>query len=279
MLRVTALCENTVARLGLLGEWGQSLLVETDDETILFDTGLGQGIAHNAQNMRVDLGAIDCIVLSHGHSDHTGGLLQVLQRKGEVEIIAHPAIWEAKYIRMPREPDRFIGLPFVREGLENLGASFNLTAEPAWISESIVTTGEVPLLTSYEQVDANLFVKEGGELRPDPLPDDRSVIIKTELGLVVLLGCAHRGAINILNYARELTGEERIYAAIGGFHLIRASQEVVAQTIADLKALGVERLGASHCTGMRASSLMAYEFGDNFVFNNAGMRINLLDTR
>lgn len=267
-----------MARLGLLGEWGQSLLVETDDRTILFDTGLGQGIAHNAQTMRVDLGAIDCIVLSHGHSDHTGGLLQVLQRKGEVEIIAHPAIWEAKYIRMPREPDRFIGLPFVREGLENLGASFNLTAEPLWISENIVTTGEVPLVTSYEQVDANLFVKEEGELRPDPLPDDRSVIIKTELGLVVLLGCAHRGVINILNYARELTGEERIYAAIGGFHLVRASREVVAQTIADLKALGVGRLGASHCTGMRASSLMACEFGDNFVFSNAGMRINLLDT-
>ncbi|MDD5094366.1 MAG: MBL fold metallo-hydrolase [Dehalococcoidia bacterium] len=200
-VRITTLSENT-AQAGCLGEWGQSILVEADEMRILLDTG-GPGLSAitNAPLLGIDFATIDRIVLSHGHFDHTGGLKEVLRRNGgEIEIIAHPAIWESKYNVRPNRPERYIGIPLVREELESLGARFNLTAEPVWITENIVTSGEVPLVTDYEEIDSDLFVKENGKLRPDTVPDDLALAVKTELGLVIILGCAHRGIVNTIRH-------------------------------------------------------------------------------
>ena len=100
-------------------------------------------------------------------------------------------------------------------------------------------------------------------------------MINTEYGLVVILGCAHRGIVNTLRHAQQLTGKESVYAAIGGTHLFRASDERIDQTIADLKDMGIQRLGVSHCTGFRASARLAQEFEDVFFLNNAGTRLTL----
>ena len=136
-----------------------------------------------------------------------------------------------------------------------------------------MTSGEIPMVTDYEEIDSNLYIKEGGEYRPEPLGDDQALFIKTEQGLVVLLGCAHRGIINTLKHARELTGMETIHTVLGGTHLIRASEMQLELTIAELKALGVQRLGVSHCTGMWPAARLAQEFGQSFFFNNGGNRI------
>jgi len=112
-------------------------------------------------------------------------------------------------------------------------------------------------------------------LHPDPLADDLALIIDTDFGLVVILGCAHRGIINTLRHTQNLTGKELVYAAIGGTHLFRASEERLEKTIADLKEIGIQRLGVSHCTGFRASARLAQEFEDIFFMNNAGTSITL----
>ena len=108
----------------------------------------------------------------------------------------------------------------------------------------------------------------------EPL-DDQALIINTGPGLVVILGCAHRGIINTLYHARKLTGVKTIYAVLGGCHLIDSTEERVWLTIAALKEMGVPRLGACHCTGPAASAIMAREFGDRFFSNNAGTTISL----
>jgi len=274
-LRITTLTENTAGRVGLLAEWGLSILVETDDTSVLLDAGPGPSAALNADLMRVDLGRVSKVIVSHGHADHTGGLREVLRRTGPVEVIAHPDIWAAKYGRRPGEPDRYVGIPFVREELENLGASFKLSREPVWLSDRLVTTGEIPMTTEYEEVDTNLFVRERGELRPDQLWDDRALIVRGKEGLVVILGCAHRGIINTLHHACQVTGEGRVYAVIGGTHLFRASEERVLLTVAALRELGVLRVAVSHCTGLPAAVIMSQELGDAFFFNNAGTRLDL----
>jgi len=274
--RITTLSENTAsARRRLLAEWGLSMLVEAGNLKILLDTGQSVSTVHNAAALGIELSQIDKIVLSHGHYDHTGGLQQILIRmRKKVEIIAHPEVWDSKYVRDPREEHyRYIGIPFRREELESLGAFFRLTPEPVWITEDIATSGEIPMVTDYEEIDSNLYIKEGGEYRPEPLGDDQAVFIKTEQGLVVLLGCAHRGVINTLKHARELTGMETIHTVLGGTHLIRASEMQLELTIAELKALGVQRLGVSHCTGMWPAARLAQEFGQSFFFNNGGNRI------
>ena len=275
-LNITTLSENTAGLGNFLGEWGLSILVETDEINILFDTGQSISASHNADILGIDLSQIDKIVLSHGHFDHTGGLREVLRKIGkEIEIIAHPDMWQTKYARREGKADFYIGIPFQRQELESLGARFNLTTESVRITDNIMTTGEVPMVTDYEEIEPYLLVKEGTGFKPDKLLDDRALIINTEPGLVVILGCAHRGIINTLYHAQQLTGVKTIHTVLGGCHLMDASEERIWLTIAALKELGVQRLGVSHCTGLPASAIMAQEFGDSFFFNNAGTSINL----
>ena len=276
-ISITTLSENTAGGGNVLAEWGLSILAETGETNVLLDTGQGISASYNASILGIDLRKVDRIVISHGHFDHTGGLQHVLRqmRKG-VEIIAHPDIWAAKYARGQGDTYRYIGIPFQREELEGLGARFNLTTKSVKITDDIMTTGEVPMVTEYEQIEPNrFFVKEDSGWKPDELPDDQAVIIKTEQGLVVLLGCAHHGIINTLYHAQKLTGVKEINTVLGGCHLVGASEERVWLTIAALQELDVQRVGVSHCTGLPAAAIIAQELGDRFFYNNAGTRINL----
>ena len=261
-----------------LAEWGLSILVETDNLSILLDTGQGISASYNADILGIDLSKIDKIVLSHGHYDHTGGLRQLLRKmRKEIEIIAHPDIWTAKYSSRQEEQAsyRYIGIPFSRHELESLGANFNLTTKSTKISDSIMTTGEIPMVTKFEEIEPYLLIKENSSFQPDKLLDDQALVINTELGLVVILGCSHRGIINTLYYAQQLTKVKRVHTVLGGCHLIDASKERIKLTIAALRELDVQKLGVSHCTGLPAAMLMAQEFGDKFFFNNAGTITNL----
>ncbi len=276
MLRITTLCDNT-ARIGdFLGEWGLSILVETNDAKVLLDAGKGPSVPYNADSLGIDLREIDKIVISHAHFDHTGGLAGVLRRmRKEVEVIAHPDVWQAKYSRGRDGSERYIGIPASRSELEGLGARFRLSAGPVSITPAMTTLGEVPMVTSYEQIDRSLVVRDANGSRPDPVMDDRGLAIKTAQGLVVVLGCAHRGLINSLYHARETTGEDRVYAVVGGSHLMGTSEERIERTIAALKELGVEKMGLCHCTDLPAAARLYHEFGDRFFFNRAGLSMEL----
>lgn len=275
-IKITTLSENTAGAFDLLGEWGLSILVEAYGTKVLLDTGRDISAVRNAETLDIDLTTIDKIVLSHGHHDHTGGLQNVLSkmnRKG-IKVIAHPDVFAPKYARR-QDTDRFVGIPFSRQELEDAGAHFQLTTTPYAINDHILTTGEVPMITDYEQVDSALYVKEGDSWQSDPLADDLALIIKSQAGLVVILGCAHRGAINTLLHAQTFTNVNKIHTVIGGTHLFNANQEQVQLTISTLKKLGVQKLGVSHCTGLPAAALLAREFGDAFFFNNAGTQVTL----
>jgi 7,8-dihydropterin-6-yl-methyl-4-(beta-D-ribofuranosyl)aminobenzene 5'-phosphate synthase len=274
-IKITTLAENT-ADLGYLAEWGLSMFIEADGVNILFDTGAGIAAVHNAQLFGIDLAKVDKIVLSHGHRDHTGGLREVLtMMKKPVEIIAHPDIWASKYTRWQKSQEHYSGVPFQRELLESLGARFNLTAKPVSLTDRFLTTGEIPMLTDYEEIDSGLFDKKTGEMLPDELKDDLALVIDAEYGLVVILGCAHHGIINTLRQAQKVTGKEMIYAAIGGTHLLNTDRPRWEKTAADLKEMGVQYLGVSHCTGFEASAYLAQEFGERFFMNNSGSRWTL----
>lgn len=274
--RIVTLSENTAGTVRYLAEWGLCILVETDESRVLLDTGASISVQHNTDLMGIDLKEIDVIVLSHGHQDHTGGLREILRRRRkETRIIAHPDIWQAKYSRRPGKPDRYSGIPFQRAELESLGGRFQLTNQPVRITEHILTTGEVPMTTDFEEIASSLFTRETSGWQPDKLADDQALILTTPPGLFIVLGCAHRGIINTIYQAQKLTGIQEVYAVVGGCHLVRTSEERIRRTIAALSAFNIQKIGVSHCTGLPAATAMAQAFGERFFFNNTGSITNL----
>jgi len=274
-VRLTTLCDNLAGSLGYLAEWGLSILVQSGAENILLDTGGTDSVVRNAVQNGINLNQIKRIVLSHGHKDHAGGLRHILQAlRSKPQVIMHPEAWDLKYAARP-EPDggsqmHYIGIPYRKEELEHLGASFTLSREPLWINDQIVVTGEVPLTTRFESVDKKFFVKTAEGYKPDMIPDDQALVIKTSKGLIVVLGCAHHGMINTLLYARKITGEKRVHAVVGGTHLYAAGPEQIQQSIATLEEFNVAHIGVSHCTGMPASMVLMQHFKDRFFFNHVG---------
>jgi len=278
-ITVTTLVENTAGTPFTIGEWGQSLLVEADGQKILFDTGPTAMITRNAAALGVDIGSVDRIVLSHGHYDHTGGLQEVLTKILEsgkhpdgIEIIAHPDVFTPKQFYIKDFVEKYIGIPFPREELEALGGRFNLSKAPVKLSENMLTTGEVEISVDFEKIDKDLHVKDGGTHVHDKLADDLGIIIKTDQGLVILLGCGHRGIINTLLHAQKVTGIKEIYAVIGGTHLISADKEQMQSTIEAVKGFNIKKLGVSHCTGLKSAAILAHEFEGAFFFNSAGTK-------
>jgi 7,8-dihydropterin-6-yl-methyl-4-(beta-D-ribofuranosyl)aminobenzene 5'-phosphate synthase len=250
-IKIYTLVDNT-AGYGFQGEWGLSFYIEAHGHKILFDTGMTSLAYENARLAKIDLSLIDTLVLSHGHNDHTGGLVHFLKYIGDVPIIAHPDIWTKKYVQENQNSLDYIGIPACREELESKGAQFHLTTKTFKICQSIITTGEIELNNSYEKIDSDLLVKTAGEFFPDSMMDDVSLIIQTERGLVVVTGCAHRGIVNTLQHAQRITGDQRILYVIGGFHLYQASQERLDWTIQTLFTMGVQKVSPCHCTGFQA---------------------------
>jgi 7,8-dihydropterin-6-yl-methyl-4-(beta-D-ribofuranosyl)aminobenzene 5'-phosphate synthase len=293
-LRLVTLSENTAKWLWVLGEWGWCMLIEADGYNLLFDAGLRVSATYNAAAMGVDLAKVDRVALSHGHVDHTGGLRDVLELMRrtvghsnflepdarEIEIVAHPEVWGPKYIKHGDPAYSYRGIPFLKAELEERqGARFVESREPVWLTDDIVWSGEVPMLNDYETIAPICFLKEGGgrysdgdaTFVPDPLNDDAALYLKTELGLIVILGCAHRGMMNTIHHAQRLTGMEKVHMVVGGTHLVSASDHQMESTIAELKRLKIEKVGVSHCTGLASAAKVAAALGDKVFFhNNAG---------
>jgi 7,8-dihydropterin-6-yl-methyl-4-(beta-D-ribofuranosyl)aminobenzene 5'-phosphate synthase len=278
-ITVTTLVENTSGVPTLYGEWGQSLFVEADGLKILFDTGPSGHVVDNAKILGIDLSTVDKIVLSHGHYDHTGGLkyvLTLIRDSGKmpegIEIIAHPDIFQEKHFYLKGLPAKDIGVPGTRSELEALGARFNLSRDRVRLSDNIMTSGEVQISIDFEQIDPTLHVKDAEDYTPDRLADDLGLIIKTEKGLIILLGCGHRGLVNTILHAQKMTGIKEIYAVIGGTHLISANKTQLDETVKALRNFNISRLGVSHCTGLKSGAVLAHEFGETFFFNSSGTK-------
>jgi 7,8-dihydropterin-6-yl-methyl-4-(beta-D-ribofuranosyl)aminobenzene 5'-phosphate synthase len=275
-IRITTIVENSTSVSGVLAEWGISVFIEAGDRCFLLDTGTSGIAVANADRLSVDLKKTEAIILSHGHYDHTGGLPAVLERIGrpEVRIVAHPEVLGRKY-SYKNDTYRYIGTPTCRDRLESLGARFEFSSAPVWLTQDIAASGEEPLTTDFEGVAENMRIKQGEQFVKDPMADDQSLYIRTDLGLIVILGCGHRGMINIIRHARKLMDSERVYMVIGGTHLGPASNEQVDKTIQALRDMDVAWLGVSHCTGLPVAARLAREFEGRFFFNSAGTVIRL----
>jgi 7,8-dihydropterin-6-yl-methyl-4-(beta-D-ribofuranosyl)aminobenzene 5'-phosphate synthase len=277
-MKITIICENTVGRRIGLGEHGFSAFIETDHGNYLFDTGSGHSIVRNSLELNKDLRTIEKIFLSHGHFDHTGGLPEVLKLKGRVDVHAHAHVFLDRIHVIKdngKETKKFVGLPYKKKYLESLGANFIFNKDFMEVEKEVFLTGEVPRKTSFEKPDPVLFSEIDGKTQQDVFSDDQSLILDTRKGLILVLGCAHSGMINIINYVVERIRKDKFYAILGGTHLDFLTPEQLEESVKILKKMKIEKVGVCHCTGMRAAFRLHQEFGDRFFYGHVGSSVDL----
>ncbi|MCX5814388.1 MAG: MBL fold metallo-hydrolase [Proteobacteria bacterium] len=272
-LKITILCENVIGKLSGIGEHGFSAFIETDSGSYLFDTGSGLGILHNAGIFKKDLSTIKKVFLSHGHYDHTGGLTRVLDVVNPIDVHCHPSVFDEKFKIVKedgKEYREFIGIPQRQILLEAKGAMFRFSKDFQEIERGIFLTGEIPILTHFEERDKALFVKKGTTYEEDAVIDDQALILSTKRGIVVLLGCAHAGIINTLWYIAKNLNVETFYAVIGGTHLGPLTEEQLKYSIDILKQIDIKVLGVSHCTGLPVAQRLLQELGNKCTYASVG---------
>jgi 7,8-dihydropterin-6-yl-methyl-4-(beta-D-ribofuranosyl)aminobenzene 5'-phosphate synthase len=267
-LRLTIVVENS-ASLGDTPVWAQhglSIFLETElgseSMKLLMDTGASSEVMlHNADALHIDLHHLDLISLSHGHYDHTGGLMGILQRlNSKICILAHPDIFAPKLKERPIL--KFIGPPFTRAEAEAAGAIMLEARGPVAIAPGVMTTGEVPRIEPFEKVEDFWTIKDG-QYCQDKIPDDQALAINMEgKGLVVITGCAHAGIINTIKHAQKITGVEELYAVIGGFHLMGADEKRIEATAKALQPLDPAIVRPGHCTGQKAVCRLQEALGE-----------------
>lgn len=251
-MNVTVLADDTVGTRQTLAEHGWAVWIEAGGRRWLFDTGQGRVLSHNARELEIGLDTVDGVILSHGHYDHTGGLAALLQNRHlPLDLYMHPAALDGKY-QGTAAPARYIGIPESgRQALHAEPVHLEATRRPAEVAPGIRITGGIPRLHPQEDGE-HAFRCDREACDPDPLLDDQALFLDSRKGTVVVLGCAHAGVINTLDYIQSLTGEARIHAVIGGMHLGSVSAGRLRWTLDQLRRFEIQLLAPSHCTGPRA---------------------------
>ena len=268
----------------LLAEHGFSaaltLHIDGVKRRLLLDSGLDPFAAsHNADVLGFDLSNCESLISSHGHIDHAGGLINLRKRMNTVQqqripLVLHEDAFRNRLVKF--QDGRTIDLPAPnRSLLTNAGYDIIERHSPSlWIDDTVLITGEIPRTNSFEKGFPNHYSEvEEGEMEPDPLiKDDQAIIMKVkDKGLVIITGCGHAGIINTLDYAKELTGEDRIYSVLGGMHLSGGLFEpIIPTTVEELEKVKPKFVVPCHCSGLKAITEIARKMPSAFIQNSVG---------
>ena len=262
---ITILATNT-ANFGGIGEWSFSALLESEKESIIFDTGFDDNtVLHNANLLGKDLSKVEKVILSHFHGDHTGGLIKLRKTFMEDNPNAFSKVYVADgFFEQRYDKDGnlrgFIGgfddvSEFIQE-TKNIGISFIVIKESYEIAKNLMLSGPVERIFEKVVVSPGFYLKKNGKLIDDLLKDDQSLGIKTSKGWYMMSGCGHAGMMNTAHKFQTIDDND-VYGAIGGFHLYRSSDDDISKTAYSLKEFGLKQLIGGHCTGIHAARKIA----------------------
>jgi 7,8-dihydropterin-6-yl-methyl-4-(beta-D-ribofuranosyl)aminobenzene 5'-phosphate synthase len=257
-MKLTVLIDNnTLIDRYFLGEPAASYLIEDEGKKVLFDVGYSEAFITNARKLSLDLLDVDFVVLSHGHLDHTWGLIPLIRlyMEGMIEklpvkkptLITHPLTLSSRTLG---------DLPEIGSLLseDKLCGYFDveLSREPVNLTERLVFLGEIERTNEFEAKNPIGRILDSGVEKDDFLVDDSALANKTQAGMVIITGCSHAGICNIVEHARKVCRDERVVDIVGGFHLLDPPAEQLEGTIAYLESLGPGSVHACHCTDLNA---------------------------
>lgn len=266
--------------------FGLSLVItasaRTTRHTLLFDGGPeGYAVERNGDRLKIDFGAIESVVLSHGHWDHGGGLLKALEliraRNGgrEIPFYMHPGMFRSRAFKFPDgKMLPFKDIPSIGE-LTEKGAAVTSSVEPQLLHDNFFyVSGEIPRVTAYERGLPNHMrqTEDGSDWEPDPLiMDERFIAVNVRgKGLVVFSACSHAGVVNVLTHARHTFPDTPLYAVMGGLHLSGPGPEkIIPETVQGLREFDLKMIVPAHCTGWRAVTALVNAFGEQVVVPSA----------
>jgi 7,8-dihydropterin-6-yl-methyl-4-(beta-D-ribofuranosyl)aminobenzene 5'-phosphate synthase len=269
-IRITLLVDHAAAAPDLETEHGLSLLLEAGKDVLLFDAGASGSAFRNAERLGLPWRGISRIVLSHGHRDHTGGLVPFLEALPEADVFLHPRAMSPKWVLHPDQQPRELTMPdAVQSMLWARRKQLHWASAPMRLPGGIGLTGPIPRRHAEEAWSGPFFL--GPEpMDPDPLEDDLALWLPSEHGLVVVLGCAHAGVANTLDHVRLVSGENRLAAVIGGLHLGSASPGRLSFALEALRQHPASLLVPLHCTGPAATTRLRADFGTGVGSLNTG---------
>lgn len=262
-----------------LAEHGLSCLIKVyagvETHTVLMDAGISATcLFHNAGILKVDLSHLEAVVLSHGHFDHFGGLVNLLSRAGNgIPLVLHPKAFLQRRINLPGD-GRTAEMPVLEEkALKEAGAVLHKIKGASMLASGLVmVTGEVARITDFEKGFPWAEAKIDGNWMADPIRDDQAVVVKVRnKGLVVIGGCSHAGIINTIKHSQNISQTAAVHAVLGGFHLGGpVFESIIGPTIEEMKKIGPRHVVPMHCTGWKAINQFAREMPGQFILNSVG---------
>ena len=235
------------------GEWGFSAMIEVDGERILFDAGSRENtVLQNAKELKINLDNLDNIFISHNHKDHTGGLITLKKEYPNSFKNAH--VGEGIFYSRPNPDGDGNYILSSRNTLENLGIKFISHKNPTQLVPGVWTTGQVP--RKYDEKNwsgVSKMIDSKGNTVEDIIPEDQSLFFDTENGIVLISGCGHAGLANTLDYVKKIIPGRPIYKIIGGFHLLKLSNDKLEWTAGKMREAGVNYFVGAHCTGLNST--------------------------
>jgi 7,8-dihydropterin-6-yl-methyl-4-(beta-D-ribofuranosyl)aminobenzene 5'-phosphate synthase len=264
-LKITTL-STMLTELRGVGEWGYAALIEADGHTVLFDTGeRPRTVLQNAKELGIDLSAVDTVILSHNHFDHTGGLVTLRRelKTQNASAMATTHVGEGIFLQRSLDPEAMAKLPpiprelvvkatDVRDDYEAQGGRFIVHGKPHELHPGMWITGPIPRVHPEKNWTPFMRIHQGDQLVEDNIPEDQAIVLNTPRGLVVVVGCGHAGIVNTMEHARSITNGAPIHAVLGGFHLLKATDDHLEWTGSKMREFGVDHLIGAHCTGINA---------------------------